>query len=90
MGLAKTIRINGVPLGYHRSRVLTVDVNQLNTIDIMSYLSKDERDREGDLDDPPYAIQWAVETEYDPEMSVESAYGHLKTLDEFAGAEDID
>lgn len=89
MGLAKTIRIGGIPLTYHRIRFMTVDVNQLNTIDVMSYLSKEERDREGDTDDPPYATQWAVETEYDPEMSVESAYGHLKTLEAFAGADDV-
>lgn len=89
MGLAKTIRIGGIPLGYHRIRVLTVDVNQLNTIDIMSYLNEEERNREGDLDDPPYMLQWSVETEYDPFMSVNSAYAYLKTLADFDGAEDV-
>lgn len=88
MGLAKTIRIDGIPMGYHRIRFLTVDVNQLNTIDILSYLSKEERDREDDLEDPPYKVQWAVETAYNPEMSVTSAYEYLKTLPKFEGAED--
>lgn len=89
MGLATTIRIDGIPMGYHRIRVLTVDVNQLNTIDILSYLNEEERNRDGDLDDPPYRVQWSVETEYDPFMSVNSAYAYLKTLSEFEDAEDV-
>lgn len=89
MGLAKTIKIGGIPLGYHRICFLMVDVNQLNTIEILSYLNEEERNRDGDLNDPPYKLQWSVETEYDPFMSVNSAYTHLKTLAEFDGADDI-
>lgn len=89
MGLATTIRMGGIPLGYHRIRFLMVDVNQLNTIEILSYLNEEERNREGDLEDPPYMLQWSVETEYDPFMSVNSAYAHLKTLSDFADAEDV-
>lgn len=89
MGLAKTIRINGIPMGYHRIRFLMVDVNQLNTIEILSYLNEDERNREDDLEDPPYMVQWSVEKEYDPFMSVNTAYAYLKTLADFDGAEDV-
>ena len=89
MGLAIPIKIGGIPLGYHRIKFLMVDVNQSNTIEILSYLNEDERNREGDLEDPPYRLQWSVETEYDPFMSVNSAYAYLKTLAEFDGAEDV-
>ena len=89
MGLAKTIRMGGIPLGYHRIRFLMVDVNQLNTIEILSYLNEEERNREGDLEDPPYMLHWSVETEYDPFMSVNSAYAYLKTLSDFEDAEDV-
>lgn len=88
MALSKTIRIGGVPLKYHRIRVLMVDVNNFNTIEVMSYLDADERHREDDVDDPPYRVQWSVETAYDEGMSVKTAYEYLKTLPEFEGAEE--
>lgn len=89
MALAKSIRIGGVPLGYHRVKFLLVDVNQSNTIEILSYLDQKERNRGGDTEDPPYMLQWHVTTEYDPTMTVDSAYEHLKTLPEFEGATDV-
>lgn len=89
MGLAKTIKIGGIPLSYHRIMFLMVDVNNFNTIEILSYLDEAERNRDGDLDDPPYKLQWSVQTDYDPYMSVNSAYAYLKTLADFDGVEDV-
>ncbi len=37
----------------------------------------------------PYSKSITYETEYDPNMTIESAYGYLKTLPEFEGAEDV-
>lgn len=90
MGLKATIKIDGVPLGYHRISQLSVDVNHLNYITVFSYIDQDERDTEDDPEAPrPYCHAWIVQTDYDPDMSVNSAYDFLKTLAEFEDAEDI-
>ena len=90
MALEKVIKVNGVPMGYHRILFLTVDVNVMNTIGIMSYVDSEGREAEQeDSDEEFYKTQWFVETEYDPNMSVNSAYEYLKTLAEFDGADDV-
>ena len=90
MGLKATIRIDGVPLGYHRIAQLGVEVNSMNYITVFSYLSQDERELEDDPEgEQPYRHAWIVQTDYDPDMSVNTAYGYLKTLADFDGAEDV-
>lgn len=90
MGLRGTIRIGGVPLGYHRIAQLAIGVNSGNCITIMSYIDKEERDKEDDASsEQPYRIGWFAETAYDPGMSVDDAYEYIKTLPEFESAEDV-
>lgn len=90
MGLRATITVDGVPLGYHRISYLGIEVNQGNCITVMSYISQEERDKE---DEPgveqPYRAGWFAQTDYDPDMSVNTAYKYLKTLAEFEDAEDV-
>lgn len=97
----QVIADNGIATEYHRIALISIDVNQQNTILVHSYLSEDGRQIEkdyaagkyNDLDEGmmkfPYVDSRYINTEYDPEMTVSSAYNFIKTLPEFSGAEDI-
>lgn len=92
---------NGVITEYHRIALLSIDVNQQNTILVHSYLSADGRQIEKDyaaglyhdLDEGmmkfPYVDARYIHADYDPDMSVTAAYNFIKTLPMFAGAEDV-
>lgn len=92
---------NGIVTEYHRIALLSIDVNQQNTILVHSYLSADGRQVEKDyaaglykdLDEGmmkfPYVRARYIHTVYDPNMTVSEAYGYLKMLSEFEGAEDV-
>lgn len=92
---------NGIVTEYHRVALLSIDVNQQNTILVHSYLSADGRQIEkdyaaglySDLEEGmmkfPYVAARYINTTYDPNMTVSAAYDFLKTLPEFEGAEDI-
>lgn len=92
---------NGIVTEYHRVALVSIDVNQQNTILIHSYLSADGRQIEkdyaaglyGDLDEGmmkfPYVDAKYINTEYDGNMTIEAAYNYLKTLPLFEGAEDV-
>lgn len=92
---------NGIVTEYHRIALISIDVNQQNTILVHSYLSADGRQIEKDyasglykdLDEGmmkfPYVEAKYINVEYDGSMTVESAYNYLKTLPQFKDAEDI-
>ena len=101
MGLEKEIVLNnGITLSYHRIVSLMVFVNRQNVIEVSSYISQSARQEEMDAslieadDVGEYSYDVFVSTsyfttDYDPDMSVVTAYDYLKSLPEFQGASDI-
>ena len=102
MAIKKTIKMeNGIVTEYHRVGLLSVDVNQRNTLLVYSYLSEDGRQAEKDyangkyknvdmgLAPLPYYEAEYINAPYDGEMTIEKAYEYLKTLPKFDGAEDV-
>lgn len=102
MALIKDIELgNGVTVSYHRVVRVACYTNVQNTIEVASYTSASQRAREKEsmlattdvtgaaVASPadPYIVTSLFETPYQQGMSVVDAYDHLKTLDEFAGAE---
>lgn len=89
MALYKEIRQNdGVRTTYHRIMFLQQTVNKQNSIAVLSYTDEEARKFEQDSEYRPYRKSVTYEVDYDPNMTIEKAYGYLKTLDVFAGAED--
>lgn len=97
----QVIASNGVVTEYHRIALLSIDVNQQNTILIHSYISEAGRQIEKDyaaglysdveegMINFPYVDAQYITTEYDPDMNVSGAYDFIKTLPQFEGAEDV-
>ena len=102
MALKKKVTAkNGIVTEYHRIAMISVEVNQQNTILLYSYLSEDGRQVEkdyaagkyNDMDSglvpfPYYDAQY-LHPDYDGTMTVEKAYEYLKSLLEFERAEDV-
>lgn len=92
---------NGIITEYHRIALVSVDINNQNTIVVFSYLSSDGRQVEKDyaaglydhleagMMNFPYVDAKYIHIPYDGTMTVEAAYNYLKTLPEYAGAEDV-
>lgn len=90
MALYKEIRQNdGVRTSYHRIMFLQQTVNKQNSIAVLSYTDEEARKLEQDSEYRPYRQSVTYEVDYDPNMTIESAYEFLKTLDVFVGAEDV-
>lgn len=102
MALKKTVSAkNGIVTEYHRIAMISVEVNQQNTILLYSYLSEDGRQIEKDYAEGkykdidsglisfPYYDEQYLHPDYDGTMTIEKAYEWLKTLPEFEGAEDV-
>ena len=97
----QVIAANGIVTEYHRVAMVKIDTNQQNTILVHSYLSDVGRQIEKDyaaglykdVDEGmmnwPYVDAQYLNCEYDGDMTVSKAYEWLKTLPEFAGAEDV-
>jgi hypothetical protein len=102
MALKKKVTAkNGIVTEYHRIAMISVEVNQQNTILLYSYLSEDGRQIEKDYAEgkykdidsglisfPYYDAQY-LHPDYDGTMTIEKAYEYLKTLPEFEGAENV-
>ncbi len=96
MALLLSIARPGSPaLSYHRVASLTVITNEANLIEVASCVDEEGRrlqlaaKADGGSGKPPaYAETRYVVAPYDEGMSVTGAYAHLKSLPEFAGAED--
>ena len=92
---------NGIVTEYHRIALLSIDVNNKNTILVHSYLNEVGRNIEkdyaagkyNDLEEGfmnfPYVDANYISVEYDPNMTIEKAYEYLKTLPKFEGSIDI-
>lgn len=90
MALMKAIRQeDGVTTNYHRVLYIQITTNRQNSIAVLSYVDGEARESERAAIIHPYSKSITYETEYDPNMTIESAYGYLKTLPEFEGAEDV-
>lgn len=102
MAIKKQITLSsGIKTEYHRIALLSIDVNQKNTILVHSYLNEDGRQIEKDyaagkynnLDagmmNFPYVNTQYIVADYNPTMTISAAYDYIKTLPEFDGAEDI-
>lgn len=91
MALYKEIKqSDGVTTKYHRILYVTVTTNCQNTIAVLSYVDNESRSSEIDKTlAQPYQKAVTYETDYDPTMTIDAAYGYLKTLPQFEGAEDI-
>lgn len=94
----KIVGDNGVTTEYHRIALLSIDVNNQNTILVNSYISEDGRQIEKDYASGliegtnvsfPYVDGYYISFAYDGTMTVEKAYEYLKTLPKFEGAEDV-
>lgn len=89
MALSKSIRQgNGITLNYHRIQFVQSTINSHTSIAVLSYVDEPSREMEG-TDTPPYKEAATYETDYVENMTIEDAYGYLKTLPEFEGATDI-
>lgn len=92
---------NGIFTEYHRIALLSIDVNNQNTILVHSYLAEDARQIEkdyaaglyNDLEKGmmkfPYVDAQYLNCDYDGFMTIEKAYEWLKTLPQYDGAEDV-
>lgn len=90
MALKKEIKqSDGVTTNYHRILFLTQTVNRQNSIAVLSYVDEDirESEKENTLAQP-YVKSITYQTDYDPNMTIATAYDYLKTLPQFAGAVD--
>lgn len=88
MALYKPVMQNdGVTTSYHRILFLQITTNRQNSIVVKSYTGPKARSGEKNaIIAEPYSKSITYETDYDPQMTIESAYGYLKTLPEFEGA----
>ena len=101
MGLSKEITApNGIPLNYHRITSITIITNVQNIVEVSSYTSQEKREEEramiealasGDNEAScdVYIDTEYISMEYDPDMTVASAYGAIKELDKYSDAEDV-
>jgi hypothetical protein len=92
---------NGIITEYHRIALLSIDVNNQNTILVLSYLSESGRqvekdyaaglykDVEAGMMKFPYVNGRYINIPYDGTMTIEAAYQYLKTLPEFEGSIDV-
>ena len=90
MALYKEIRQDdGVVTRYHRILFLQHTVNRQNSIAVLSYVDDTAReDEKSAILAQPYVKSVTYETDYDEEMTIETAYEYLKTLPKFEGATD--
>lgn len=94
MGLLKAIELpNGITVNYHRVVSVNNITNQTSIIEVASYTSKAKREEEKEKIEKGepmdiYIYSMYIQKEYDKELNVDTAYVYLKTLPEFAGAED--
>lgn len=91
MALYKEIRQDdGVVTNYHRILFLQLLTNHHNSIAVVSYVDNAARDGEKEATlAQPYQKSVTYELEYDPHMTIESAYTYLKSLPQFEGATNV-
>lgn len=98
MALKKKIVLeNGITVNYHRIISLNKITNQTNIIEVASYTSEKKRLEEKEYyesEEEAKTMDVFINTtyinkEYDENETITEAYNYLKTLEQFAGAEDV-
>lgn len=95
MGLLKEIELeNGVAVKYHRIVSVNTITNQQNVIEVASYVSQAQREREAAAiasgeDCNVYISTKFHAAAYDESMTVETAYNWLKDQPDYDNAEDV-
>jgi len=95
MALYKEIEeTSGIITKYHRIVSVNVVTNIQNIIEIASYTSQEKREEEIDAiknrtECNVYIKTTYRSTNYNKDMTVDTAYEWLKTLPEFSGSEDV-
>lgn len=91
MAIYKEIKQDdGVTTNYHRILFIQQVINSHNSIAVLSYVDEEARNNEKNVVTvQPYQKAITYETEYDPEMTTETAYDFIKTLPIFNEAIDI-
>lgn len=96
--IKKIVMANGLPLEYHRIALVSLDINNQNTILVHSYLNAEARQYEKDyaaglITNPifPYVYSEYYNPEYSGVMSISRAYDWLKNnVSAFVGAIDTE
>ena len=91
MALYKDIlQDDGVTTSYHRILYIQTTVNRQISIAVLSYVGNESRESAKEtVMSIPYQKAITYELPYNEEMTVTRAYGYLKTLPQFEGAEDV-
>jgi hypothetical protein len=98
MALKKEIELdNGIILNYHRITSINKITNNCNIVEISSYTSEKQREKEIEYyksEDEDKTMNVFIDTtyvnmEYNENITIEEIYKYLKTLDKFKDAEDI-
>ena len=94
MALIKSITLdNGINVNYHRVVSVNNITNQTSIIEIASYTSKSKRLEEKTALQNHQSMNVFIHTEYlnteyNPNLNVNSSYSYLKTLDKYEGYSD--
>lgn len=96
MAILKSIELqNGITVSYHRVVSVNNITNHASIIEVASYTNKTKREEEKEKLENHEEMDIFInsdylETEYDPDLNVISAYEYLKTTKKFEGCEDDD
>jgi len=96
MAILKSIELqNGITVNYHRVVSVNNVTNHASIIEVASYTSKAKREEEKEKlanneEMDIFINSDYLETPYDPDLNVISAYEYLKTTEKYSGAEDDD
>ena len=98
MALQKSIELeNGIVLNYHRIVSINKITNNSTIVEVASYISKDERQKEIEYyesKDENKSMNVFINTtymnvEYDENKNIQDLYNYLKSTEMFKDAEDI-
>lgn len=95
MALQKNITLeNGITLTYHRISEIGNIINSNTRLTIISYLNKEQRDKDRpDVDyiirDTVYKTTYYEHLPYNDTLTITQAYEYLKTTDKFKDAADV-
>lgn len=94
MALIKEIVLSsGIPVNYHRVVSVNNITNHASIIEVASYTNAEKREEEkaalaNNEGMDVFIDSDYIETPYDPDLNVISAYEYLKTTEKYSGAED--
>lgn len=98
MALQKKIELeNGIVLNYHRIVSINKITNNSTIVEIASYISKEQREKEiahCQSEEEDKQVNVFIDTtyiniDYDENKNIQDLYNYLKTTEKFKDAEDI-